>query len=353
MPAQANQTTTGAQQHTGTTSSDVPLSEVSFSGANNFRSEGGEQLGGDTTRRGWGRTLGARIAPGAAGLGLGGVVLTEQQVTAGMMTTASANADRVAAGSSYAFSNGGNELLLFKDGAWSGGGSYWGDGKVISTFHQFNAGTAFQFGASNNHKDLFGVKYSVTDYVVFTDIDTVVAYVPELKNIRLNGVSDIAATSRPVDGSVVINTTSGNAFAAGVPLGEQFNGPLRAGEAWVNYPNNILFNNIDPSVLGRTNLDILNSNGLGVLPGASGHGIYNSLDGSYLGQTLGGSSSGPFARGFFLDISNQVVRDRINDVSFSAVPEPTSGALALLGLGALAGYKYLRKTIGRIFGKGE
>ena len=274
-------------------------------------------------------------------------VILPVQLEAGMMTSVAANADRVAAGSSYAFANGGNELLLFKDGAWAGGGSYWGDGKVVSTFHQFNAGTAFQFGTADNHKNPLGLKYSVTDFVVFQDIDTVVAFVPELKNIRLNGVSSIAATSRLSNGTVVINTTAGNAFAEGAPLGETFNGPLRAGEAWVSYPNNIAFNNIDPTVIGRTVLDDLNFDGLGVLPGASGHGVYNRLTGEYLGQTLGGVTAGPFATGYFLDISNQVVRDRINNVSFSAVPEPTSVALAVAGTSLLASLRLIRRVLRR------
>ena len=319
------------------------LSDLSFSGAAQLHSE----VSSERTWGEWARGVGARLALGTAGLGVAGAVMPESQVEGGMMVSAAANPGRVTEGSSYAFTNGGFELYMLRDGVRFGGGTYIGDGKILLTNHQFAAGGTMVFGTGSDYKLDPGQQFTINQIVGLPQYDLAVAYSAELKSLRFEGVQFATSTFSGVQIGTV--TSFADAYTPEGLLGADFNGPIRAGTTFLSYPNNISFLGIDPNALGRTQNDIFDPNSLGAVAGGSGQGVY--LNGVFQGTTLGGIRTGPRAVGYHAAIANPGVLAAVSSVNFTAVPEPTSSALlGVAGLLAAVGsffrknFTYARKS---------
>ena len=194
-----------------------------------------------------------------------------------------------------------------------------------------------------DYKNSPGSLFAVTDMRTFPQYDLAVAYVPGLKNLKIDGVT--FAATQPTSGTQGIVTSFADPRTLSGLLGPEFNGPIRAGSGVLSYPANITFMGIDPSVIGRTGF-VGSINNLAPVNGTSGQGNY-LLNGGWLGINIGGVNT----TGYFLDATRPEIANTLNSVNFSAVPEPSSMGLAGLAAGVALLFSRMKSSVAPILRK--
>jgi Trypsin-like peptidase domain len=278
------------------------------------------------------RDVGFKAAMGVSSLGLGGAVVVEKQVEAGIITSAAVDPQIRAFWATYAVANGG-WVGYVNTPVGPGSGVHLGNGWVITAGHVVALGGSLNFGTGTNFNTDAGTVHAPDQVILhpmYSNGGNHDLALVHYSTLNQNATITIA-TSRGSTGSDVWLAGYGT---TGTPVGYTTqDGFIRAGTSRLSSGSSLLTEGYDPAFFSaadmRTATRPFDIRGY---IGDSGGGVFTPA-GELFGIMIAASNPPGGTRTYFLDLTYPENRTWID--SITSIPEPTSLALVAAAGGLL------------------